>query len=178
MVRERLRGMQERTWWHHAVASGPELILALLALWLMPYLFTVSLPYTHPHPLDIIPFPTMTLITVAGVVGAVAWLYGWVQEKRRGLTRAAVWDQFGSAQQALAYGAGTLMVAFAPGTQPTTVAFTAATALVWASRYLATRALLRRSVDAEPLVQRADEALEHAKHMNRVNHRGEGEGDA
>jgi len=160
MVRERLRGMTERTWWHHAVAAGPELLFAVLTLGLMPYFFVVGLPSTAAHPLDRVPFPTVLLIAVLGFAGAVAWLYGWAMEKRRGVAEALKWDRFGASLLTLAWTAGAGAIWWGGSGLPwTNGLFALALAGTFLLRQQATRLLGRRAVEAEVLVQRADQLL-------------------
>lgn len=168
--------MSERTWLHHAVAAGPELILATLTLLLMPYFFLVGLPGPFTHPLDSAPFPSIVLIAVLGFVGALAWLYGWWAEKRTGVADALKWDRFGASMLTLCWLAGTVVVWLVPGLPSTNGVVTLAIAGAFFTRQLATRFLSRRAVEAEVLVHKADQLLSETGELGVARHRSDDDG--
>jgi len=174
MVRERIRGMSDRTWLAHVLANGPEMILSVLGLVFMPTMFVVSLPATNPHPLDVVPFPLMTFISTFGTIGALAWLYGWHHERLRGLSVAAKWDRFGSLQQALSWAALGFCAFVVPGIETSTSLIGFALTFVWLSRYFATGHLVKRATAMTSVVRRADVLLTETAEQEQVKPR-EGE---
>lgn len=161
MVRERLRGMADRTWIHHAVAAGPELLLASLTGLLMPYFILVGIPGIQMgHPLGSVPFPIILMVATLGLAGAVTWLYGWWAEKCRGVAGSLKWDRFGATMLALCWAAASVVIWLAsdlPWTNGVVTLFLSAGIY---TRVLATKILDERAQVAEVLVQKADRLMD------------------